>query len=269
MAIGTLATIAGLGASAANVGFGIYGAVKAKNRKADIPGPTSEEYASQARLSAIAGQLGLGQGLSETEFSRGEEMVRRGGQDIVSQAEEQTRGRLISPALASRLARQAYRTGSQAIQRGRETLTIQDIRAARENIGLALQAETASGQAATRISKQEQIADIREKQFKSQQEQIMANSIKQIIKGTAVGGYFLSQFGGDKSDDPFLADEFKSQPSGTTPQSAETASQSVETTPREDLITLDAGGIADKYDITEAEAQAAIDMFFEDDIIAL
>lgn len=201
MALGTAAAIAGAVGGLASGIAGVVGAVKAGKRKDKFVGATAEEKASQTRLSAIAQRLGMGQGLTETEYSRGVEQIREGSQSIVAQGTEASRGKLISSALASKLARQTYRSAQQANIRGRETLMSQDLRAARENIKLALTGESMSGQAASKISQAEQKRDMLEYQAKLRREEQMSKAVQNIIKGTTIGAYYMSQFWADGDTD--------------------------------------------------------------------
>jgi hypothetical protein len=174
-----LLPLIGLGVSTlTSMGASIYNATR---EQPNIPGPTGAQKLSYALTQGRANQLASGQGLTETEYNRPLESAQRQTAQIAAQGMEATRSGspFMSSIAAERIAKEFASKGSEIITETRKELTAMDIRAARENLKLSLQAQAQATEQANEIARVEREKKAQEEAWRNQKIQGIVNAAGQ------------------------------------------------------------------------------------------
>ena len=163
-----LIPLIGLGlTTATSIGTSIFNATR---EEPDIPGASGAQKLGLALTQGRANQLASGQGLSETEYNRPLEAARRQVAGASAQGMEQTRSAspFMSNVAAERIAHEFASKGGEILTETRKELTSMDIRAARENLKLSLQAQQMANQQANEIAEIERRKKAQEEAWRNQ-----------------------------------------------------------------------------------------------------
>jgi len=163
-----LIPLIGLGlTTATSIGASIFNAAR---EEPDIPGASGAQKLGLALTQGRANQLASGQGLSETEYNRPLEAAQRQVAGASAQGMEQTRSAspFMSNVAAERIAHEFASKGGEILTETRKELTSMDIRAARENLKLSLQAQQMANQQANEIAEIERRKKAQEEAWRNQ-----------------------------------------------------------------------------------------------------